>query len=77
MVQRNLLREIREDEGLRVTELALLSGISTKTIERIEQGARKVSQITKSKVVKGLNLNPKKSRDYKYPDVFPNDGRKK
>jgi predicted transcriptional regulator len=74
MVPENNLREIRRMEGLRVTELALLAKVSTKSIERVEERKRRVSPITKSKIIKGLNKNPEKLRDYKYRDVFPYDG---
>ena len=76
MVLKNNLRQIREKEGLRVTELAVLAKVSTKSIDRIEDSKKKVSPITKSKVVKGLNINPDKLQIYRYIDVFPTDGKK-
>jgi transcriptional regulator with XRE-family HTH domain len=76
MVPENNLRRIREKEGLRVTELAALAKVSTKTIDRIEERKKPVSHITKSKVVKALNKNEDKLQLYKYVDVFPNDGKK-
>lgn len=76
MVPKNNLRQIRLKEGLRVTELAGFSKVSTKSIDRIEECKKPVSYVTKSKVVKGLNKNPDRLQLYKFLDVFPVDGKK-
>lgn len=72
MEPENNLRKIRErDEGLFVTDLAKLADVSPKSIERLENGNRRVSPVIKSKIIKGLNANPKRLKDYKYREVFP------
>ena len=69
----NNLRVIRSEEGLKITELAQLSDVSTKTITSIEYRNRNVSPEMKHRVVKGLNQNPRKVKQYKYSDVFPHE----
>jgi transcriptional regulator with XRE-family HTH domain len=68
----NKLREIRENEGLSVAELARASEVSDKTIRKIEtRRLNKARKITKVKTVKGLNkLIDEK---YSYEDIYPNE----
>jgi transcriptional regulator with XRE-family HTH domain len=69
----NELRRIRKVEGLKITELAALAGVSTKTIQVLEYRTRGVSSETKHKIVNGLNARPNRQREYGFKHVFPND----
>lgn len=73
MAAHNKLREIREQEGLTITRLAALAGVSAKTISRLENSSRSVAPATKGSIIKGLNKIPDKLRDYTLEDVFPKD----
>jgi DNA-binding XRE family transcriptional regulator len=74
MAAKNRLREIRISEGLPAAELSRLAKISEKTIARVEKGTRTCAPTTKHRILKGLNSYDGRSKDYKYSDVFPNDG---
>lgn len=73
MAANNRLKEIREQEGLTITKLAVLAGVSAKTISRLENGSRNVAPATKGSIIKGLNKIPDKLREYTLEDVFPTD----
>lgn len=66
----NKMREVRIQEGLTQRELADLSGLSAKTISRIERGMDSVRDQTKHKVVKGLNKVEDKHREYTFDFLF-------
>lgn len=67
---KNRLKEVRERELLSISQLARLSGVDPKTISRIEKGISFGTEITRRKILKGLNSNPAKTREYSYKDVF-------
>ena len=67
---RNKLYEIRTNEGLKITELARLSGVSDKTIRDLEKDKITSTQVTRRKIVNGLNRNPDKSKTWKYEEIF-------
>ena len=69
----NHLERIRVAEGLSITRLASLAGVSVKTIDRAEAGEPGVTARIKHKIVRGLNKNPDKGREFSFRDVFPND----
>lgn len=73
MAAHNRLREIREQEGLTITRLAVLAGVSAKTISRMENGSRSVAPTTKGLIIKGLNKIPDRLREYTLEDIFPVD----
>lgn len=60
-------------EGLSITELSRLSNVSTKVISQTEKGARNPTPLIKNKIVKGLNANAAKSKEYEFKNVFPDD----
>jgi transcriptional regulator with XRE-family HTH domain len=66
----NRLREIRTLEGLKLTELSRLCGVSERTIRDIEKGKYFSTQVTKQKILKGLNNYPLKSRQWSYEEIF-------
>ncbi len=70
-VVRNNLKDIRLAEGLSVADLVRLSEISGSTIRTVERGASDYP-LTLHKLVKGLNRFDRRSRDYAFPEVFPN-----
>lgn len=55
MARVNNLRKIRLELGLTITQLAGLSGVSTATIGRVERENKIVSDLTKNRIVNGLN----------------------
>jgi len=66
----NRLREIRITEGLKITELSRLCNVNEKTIREIEKGRSESTEVTKRKILRGLNDNPSKTRAWKYDEVF-------
>jgi DNA-binding XRE family transcriptional regulator len=66
----NKLREVRTREGLKVTELSRLCLVSEKTIRDIEKGKYSSTEVTKQKILKGLNNNPLKSKQWNYEEIF-------
>jgi len=69
----NKLRDIRTQEGLKLTELSRLCGVSEKTIRDIEKGKYSSTQVTKQKILKGLNNNPQRSKLWSYDEIFGKD----
>jgi transcriptional regulator with XRE-family HTH domain len=66
----NRLRQLRIAEGLTVAELSRYAGINEKTIRDIEKGRRQGSEVTKWKILNGLNKNPRKSKVWQYNEIF-------
>jgi len=73
MDYQNKLRDVRTQEGLKLTELSRLCGVSEKTIRDIEKGKYPSTQVTKQKILKGLNNNPARSKLRNYGEVFGKD----
>jgi len=73
MDYRNKLRDIRTQEGLKLTELSRLCGVSEKTIRDIEKGKYFSTQVTKQKILKGLNNNHQRSKLWSYYEIFGED----
>lgn len=69
----NNLRDIRTREGLKLTELSRLCGVSERTIRCIEKGDYVSTEVTKQKILRGLNTNPLKSRQWNYEEIFGAD----
>lgn len=67
---KNNLKEIREKELLSISQLAYLSRLNAKTVSRIEKGQTPGSEITRRKILNGLNINPTRTKEYSYEDVF-------
>lgn len=68
---RNGLKEIREHEGITISELSRLSGVSEKTIRDIEAKRANPTRITKNKIVNGVNRNSRKTMTYTIEEIFP------
>lgn len=66
----NKLGEIRVIEGLTVAGLARLSEVNEKTIREIEKGERVGNEITRRKLLNGLNKNPRKSKVWEFNELF-------
>jgi len=72
----NRLKDLRITEGLTITELARLSNISTKVISQTERLLKDPTEVTKRKIVNGLNAAKKpgqKPFDFEY--IFPKANR--
>lgn len=68
----NRLKDRRIAEGLTITELSRLSNISTKVISQTERLLRDPSEVTKRKIVNGLNAAKKpKDKPYDFGFIFP------
>jgi transcriptional regulator with XRE-family HTH domain len=68
----NRLRDRRIAEGLTITELARLSNISTKVISQTERFLTDPTEVTKRKILNGLNAAKKpKEKPYDFEYIFP------
>jgi transcriptional regulator with XRE-family HTH domain len=70
----NRLRRQRIAEGLTITELARLSKISTKVISQTERLLKNPTEVTKRKILNGLNAARKPAeRPYEFEFIFPRE----
>jgi transcriptional regulator with XRE-family HTH domain len=68
----NNLKDLRISEGLTITELARYSNISTKVISQTERFLREPTEVTKRKILNGLNAAKKPGeKPYDYECIFP------
>jgi transcriptional regulator with XRE-family HTH domain len=68
----NRLKELRTAEGLTITELARLANISTKVISQTERLLKDPTEVTKRKIVNGLNAAKKTgAKPYEFEYIFP------
>jgi transcriptional regulator with XRE-family HTH domain len=68
----NRLKSKRIAEGLTITELARLSKISTKVISQTERLLNNPTEVTKRKILNGLNAARKSGdKPYEYEYIFP------
>ena len=73
-VKENDLKKIRIELGLTITALSRLANVSTKVISQTERMLTNPTRVTKSKIVKGLNLAvPSDEAKIEFSRVFPND----
>ena len=73
-VKENDLKKIRIELGLTITALSRLANVSTKVISQTERMLTNPTQVTKSKIVKGLNQAvPSDEAKIEFSRVFPND----
>jgi DNA-binding XRE family transcriptional regulator len=70
---KNRVTQARMAEALSKADLARKSGLSDRTVHRVENGRRTISPTTKSKIVKALNSLPDKQRDYTIEYLFPEE----
>jgi len=70
----NRLKEIRVGLGLTITALSKAADVSTKVISQTERMLTQPTQVTKHKIIKGLNAQQSSDeKKWKFNDVFPND----
>lgn len=67
----NRLKEVREHEGITISELSRLSDVSEKTIRDIEAKRANSTRVTKNKIVNGVNRNSRKTTTYTIEAIFP------
>jgi transcriptional regulator with XRE-family HTH domain len=68
----NRLKDRRIAEGLTITELARFADISTKVISQTERLLRDPSEVTKRKIVNGLNAARRSGeKPYHFEYIFP------
>lgn len=71
---KNRLRDLRIAEGLTITELARLSNLSTKVISQTERFLIEPTEVTKRKILNGLNTVKKPGQKlYEFEYLFPNN----
>ncbi len=67
----NSLKEIRIGLGLTITALSKAADVSTKVISQTERMLNKPTQVTKHKIIKGLNAGISSGeKKWKYEDIF-------
>jgi DNA-binding XRE family transcriptional regulator len=70
----NRLKEMRVGLGLTITALSKAADVSTKVISQTERMLTNPTQVTKHKIIKGLNAQQSSDeKKWKFTDVFPND----
>jgi transcriptional regulator with XRE-family HTH domain len=68
----NSSKDRRTSEGLTITELARLSNISTKVISQTERLLKDPTEVTKRKILNGLNAARKPGeKPYDFEYIFP------
>jgi transcriptional regulator with XRE-family HTH domain len=68
----NRLKSRRIAEGLTITELARFSNISTRVISQTERMLNEPTEVTKRKIVNGLNAAKKSGGvPYDFEYIFP------
>jgi len=71
-VVENYLKKIRVERGLTITNLSKLSNVSTTVISQLERMLIQSTQVTKNKIINGLNAEESStSKKWKYEEVFP------
>ena len=71
-MNRNRLKDRRISEGLTITELSRFSNVSTKVISQTERFLKDPTEVTKRKIVNGLNASKKPGeRPYDFEYIFP------
>ena len=73
-IKKNNLKKVRIELGLTITALSKLANVSTKVISQAERMLTDPTQVTKSKIVNGLNAAEALGNNrISYKDIFPND----
>ncbi len=73
-VKANNLKKVRIELGLTITALSKLANVSTKVISQAERMLTDPTQVTKSKIINGLNTAEALGGiRISYQDIFPND----
>jgi transcriptional regulator with XRE-family HTH domain len=71
-MHRNRLKDQRISDGLTITELARFSNISTKVISQTERFLKDPTEVTKRKILNGLNAAKKPGENpYDFEYIFP------
>ncbi len=71
-MNRNRLKDRRISEGLTITELSRFSNVSTKVISQTERFLKNPTEVTKRKILKGLNAAKKSGgKPYDFEYIFP------
>lgn len=60
------LKEVRIKEGLTITELSKKSGVSTRTIQRIEKGEANFKPETLNRILNTLNQLSRKNFSFEF-----------
>lgn len=73
-IEKNNLKQTRIELGLTLTALSKLANVSSKIISQTERCLVNPTQVTKNKIVIGLNEGAGAfGRKWKYEEIFPHD----
>lgn len=71
-IQKNNLKRVRIELGLTITALSRLANVSTKVISQTERGLADPTDVTKSKIINGLNAaETAQGKKWMFSDIFP------
>jgi transcriptional regulator with XRE-family HTH domain len=62
---------IREREGLTIADLCRLADVAVISISEFEKRRRNLSNVLKNRILRGLNENPRRSREFEFAEIFP------
>ncbi len=70
-MDKNRLKEVRISEGITISSLSRASNVSAKVISETERLLRDPREVTKSKILNGLNkLTNGRAKKYSFDDIF-------
>jgi len=70
----NRLKEVRVSLGLTITALSKAANVSTKVISQTERMLKNPTQVTKHKIIQGLNKGMSSAeKKISYENIFPKE----
>jgi len=70
----NRLKEVRVRLGLTITALSKTANVSTKVISQTERMLKNPTQVTKHKIIQGLNIGMASAeKKISYENIFPKE----
>ena len=73
-MDKNRLKEDRISEGITISSLSRASNVSAKVVSETERLLRDPREVTKSKIINGLNkLTNGRAKKYSFDDIFPQE----
>ncbi len=73
-IRKNRLKEVRISLGMTITALSKQANVSTKVISQTERMLTMPTQVTKHKIIKGLNKGQSPTeKKWKYNEIFLDD----
>ena len=72
-IKKNNLKKERVGLGLTITALSKMADVSTKVISQTERGLINPTEVTKNKILNGLNVGGASRKTLGFEDVFPQE----